>query len=83
MGVDIEVIASQQPLINLHLPLVRDLPGGIEIDLPLFCGGLVINDNVAPIVADPQIVYGAGYDQIGVTMVCAPSAPMRQLSGIE
>jgi hypothetical protein len=52
---DRELVPPQKPLVDLHLPLVRHLPGVIEADFLLGARGLVIND-VETFLPDPHVI---------------------------
>lgn len=64
---DAEAVLAQQPLVELHLPLVGDLPVGVDADLFVLGGGLVVGDDeLARAEIDPQVVDRARQQEAGV-----------------
>lgn len=53
---DGEAVLAQQPLVDLQLALVADLPRRIDADLAVFGGGFVVYDDEFAIFIDPDII---------------------------
>lgn len=60
-----EAALPEQPLVDFHLALVAFFPLVIKVDLPGFARGFVVNHNELAGRVDPQVVDGAGDQEVG------------------
>lgn len=78
--------AAQDPLIDFHLAFVTVFPVVIEADFAVFAGGFVVDDDQLRSFAalkmtrwwrDPQVINGAGDDQVGGMVVIGEAFEIR------
>lgn len=55
---------AKEPLVDFHLAFVADLPVGVEIDLAVFGGGFVVDNDEFPCGVDPDVVDAAGDENV-------------------
>lgn len=69
--------AAQDPLIDFHLAFVTVFPVVIEADFAIFAGGFVVDDDQLARRIHPQVINGAGDDQVGGMVVKGEAFEIR------
>lgn len=72
--VHFKAVHAKEPLIDLHLALVADLPVGIQCYLTVLRRGLVIDDQQLTLGIDPHVIYSTGKAQVGAGQIVGDTA---------
>ena len=64
-----ESVPPQEPLVDLHLPLVTVLPPRVNRDRLVFTRRLIVHHQVLPVWRHPQVVNGSRDYQVGLLVM--------------